>query len=101
MGAAIVWLVNTIISLLIFMIFARAIISWLVAFDVLNTRNRFVHQVLRVLEGITDPILKPFQRFVPLLGGVDISPIVAFLALQVIRILFNTYLSPVLLGPLT
>ncbi|MDG2521141.1 YggT family protein [Caulobacter segnis] len=97
MGSAIVWLVNTIISLLIFLIFARAIVSWLVAFDILNTRNRFVYQVLTMLERITDPVLRPFQRIVPTLGGVDISPIVAWLALSVIRIIFNAYATPILL----
>lgn len=96
MGSALVWLVNTVIGLLIFLIFARAIVSWLVAFDIINTRNRFVGQVLTMLERITDPVLVPFQRITPMLGGVDISPIVAWLVLSVIRILFNVYAA----GPL-
>lgn len=100
MGYAIVWLVNTIISLLIFLIFARAIVSWLVAFDIINTRNRFVYQVLTMLERITDPILSPLQRVLPTLGGIDISPIVAWLLLQFIQIIFNRTLAPIIVGAL-
>ncbi|MET0337967.1 YggT family protein [Caulobacter sp. 73W] len=100
MGYAIVWLVNTIISLLIFLIFARAIVSWLVAFDIINTRNRFVYQVLTMLERITDPILSPLQRVLPTLGGIDISPIVAWLLLQFVQIIFNRTLAPIIVGAL-
>lgn len=96
MGSAIVWLFNTIIGLLIFLIFLRAIVGWLVQFDIINTRNRFVGQILMMLERLTDPILNPISRLVPSIGGLDISPIIAWLALSVIRILFNVYLA----GPL-
>ena len=93
MGSAIVWLVNTVIGLLILLIFVRAIVGWLVQFDIINTRNHVVGQLLGALERITDPLLVPFQRLIPSLGGIDISPIVAWLALSVIRILFNVYLA--------
>jgi YggT family protein len=96
MGVAIVWLINTVINLVILTIIIRAIFSWLVMFNVINTSNRFVFEVLRFLEAVTDPILRPFQRFVPLLGGVDISPIVAFLAIKFVQIVFNRVLA----GPL-
>lgn len=96
MGSAFVWLFNTIIGLLIFLIFARAIVSWLVQFDIINTRNRVVWQILTLMERLTDPILNPISRVVPSIGGIDISPIIAWLALSVIRILFNVYLT----GPL-
>ncbi|MBX3480585.1 MAG: YggT family protein [Caulobacter sp.] len=96
MGSAIVWLVNTVIGLVILLIFIRAIMSWLVAFNVINVSNRFVYEVLRFLEAVTDPIIRPFQRIIPRLGGVDISFIVAWLALQFIQIVFNNVLA----GPL-
>lgn len=96
MGSAIVWLVNTVIGLVILLIFVRAILSWLVAFNVINVSNRFVYEVLRFLEAVTDPIIRPFQRIIPRLGGVDISFIVAFLALKFIQIVFNNVLA----GPL-
>jgi len=96
MGSAIVWLFNTIIGLLILLIFVRAIVSWLVQFDIINTRNRVVGQILTMLERLTDPIINPISRIIPSIGGIDISPIVAWLALKVIQILFNVYLA----GPL-
>jgi YggT family protein len=100
MGSAIVWLVNAIIGLAILFIFARAIVGWLVQFDIINTRNQFVYQVLTMLERVTDPILRPIQRVVPSLGGVDFSPVVAWLALNVIQIIFNRLIAGPLVGAL-
>ncbi|NBU28954.1 MAG: YggT family protein [Caulobacteraceae bacterium] len=96
MGTAIVWLVNTVIDMVILLIIVRAVISWLVAFNIINTSNRFVYEVSRFLEAITDPVLRPFQRVVPRLGGIDISPIVAFLAIKFVQIVFNIAAAPTL-----
>ena len=71
MGFAIVWLVNAVISLMIWFIIAQAILSWLVAFDVINYRNRFVYSVGSFLDQITRPLLEPFRRIIPNLGGID------------------------------
>jgi len=89
MGIAIVWLINAVISLMIWFIIASAILSWLFAFDVINHRNRFVNQIAGFLDAITRPLLEPFRRIIPPLGGIDISPIVVLLLLQFVRILFN------------
>lgn len=89
MGFAIVWLVNAIISLMIWFIIASAILSWLFAFDVINHRNRFVNQIAGFLDAVTRPLLEPFRRIIPPLGGIDVSPIVVLLLLQFVRILFN------------
>ena len=89
MGEAIVWLVNAVISLMIWFIIGSAILSWLFAFDVINHRNRFVNQVAGFLDAVTRPILEPFRRIIPSLGGIDISPIVVLLLLNFARILFN------------
>ena len=89
MGFAIVWLINAVISLMIWFIIASAILSWLFAFDVINHRNRFVNQIAAFLDAITRPLLEPFRRIIPPLGGIDISPIVVLLLLQFVRILFN------------
>ena len=97
MGYALVWLVNTVIQLYIWIIIASAILSWLVAFNVVNMRNQFVYQLGRFLDGVTDPVLRPIRRVIPLLGGIDISPIVLILGLQFLLILFNRTLAPVLL----
>ncbi|ALJ07408.1 MAG: YggT family protein [Pseudomonadota bacterium] len=100
MGTALVWLVNTVIGLMVWFIIIQAILSWLFAFDVINHRNRFVSQVADFLDRITAPILEPFRRIIPPLGGIDISPIVVLLLLQFVRILFNASAAPVLIGML-
>ncbi len=100
MGTAIVWLVNTVLSLMTWAIIAAAILSWLFAFDVVNHRNRFVSQIAAFLDAVTGPILAPFRRIIPTLGGIDISPIVALLAIHFLRILFNQMTAPFLIGVL-
>ena len=100
MGTALVWLVNTVIGLMVWFIIIQAILSWLFAFDVINHRNRFVSQIADFLDRITAPILEPFRRIIPTLGGIDISPIVVLLLLQFVRILFNASAAPILIGML-
>src|SRR5213079_2061153 len=100
MGGAIVWLVNAVVGLIIFAIFAQFVISLLIAFDIINTRNRFVWQVKSFLDAVVNPVLRPFQRFIPILGGVDVSPIVLLLAIQFLSIVFNRTLAPLLVGAL-
>ena len=56
-----------------------AILSWLVAFNVINTRNQFVYTIGRALHALTDPVLRPIRRVLPNLGGIDISPIIVLL----------------------
>ena len=97
MGYAIVWLVSNIINLMIWFIIAQAILSWLVAFDVINYRNRFVYSVGSFLDQITRPLLEPFRRIIPSLGGIDVSPIVVILLLQFISVLFNRTAAPALI----
>ena len=96
MGYALVWLINTIISLMIWFIIAQAILSWLVAFDVINLRNQFVYNVARFLDAVTRPVLAPFQKIIPSLGGVDISPVIAILVISGIQ----RYLLPAAAGAL-
>lgn len=96
MAEAIVWLVNSIIGLMILFIFVSAILSWLVAFDVINPRNRLVYSVLSFLDAVTRPLMEPFRRIIPAMGGVDISPLVVLLLLQFIRMLFNNMAAPAL-----
>lgn len=96
MGVAIVWLINAIVSLMIWFIIGSAILSWLFAFDVINHRNRFVNQLAQFLDAVTRPLLEPFRRVIPPLGGIDVSPIVVLLLLNFSRILFNNMAA----GPL-
>lgn len=97
MGYAIAWLVNTVIGLLIFLIIAQAILSWLIVFNVINVRNNFVYQIARFLDRVTDPLLRPIRRFLPNLGGIDISPVVLLLLLQFLQILLNRSVWPPLI----
>lgn len=98
MGPAIAWLVNQIINLMVIFIIASAVMSWLVAFNVLNPRNRLVYSIGSFLEAVTQPVLAPFRRVIPPLGGVDISPIVVLLLLRFLQIIFNNTVTPVLYG---
>ena len=91
------FILDSIIGLLIWAIIINAILSWLVAFDVINLRNRIAYQIAHFLDAVTRPILRPFQRLIPPLGGVDVTPILALLVLQGIRI----YLLPWIFGLLT
>ena len=88
--------ISGILSLLVFAIIASAILSWLVAFNVINIRHPVAHAFVRTLDAVTRPVLAPFQRFIPSLGGVDISPVVAIIVIQAAR----QYLLPWLLKPL-
>lgn len=97
MGYAIVWLVTTILSLMTWAIILSAIFSWLFAFDVINRRNRFVSQLADFLDRVTAPLLEPFRRIIPPLGGIDISPIVVLLLINFVRILFLRLTAPVLI----
>ena len=98
MGEAIVWLVNQIINLMVLFIIVQAVASWLVAFNVVNPRNQLVYSILRFLDAVTAPLLEPFRRIIPSLGGVDVSPIVVLLLLRFVQIAFNRRSAPYLLG---
>lgn len=89
-------IVSGLLQLLIFAIIASAILSWLVAFNVINLRNQLVYGVARFLDAVTRPVLRPVQRIIPALGGVDISPIVVILVLSAAQ----KYLLPWLFQPL-
>lgn len=96
MGSFLYFIVSSLLQLLIWAIIISAILSWLVAFDVINLRNRFVYNVSRFLDAVTRPVLAPLQRIIPPLGGVDISPIIVILLLQGIL----RYLLPLIFQPL-
>ncbi len=78
-------LVDTIITLYIWVLILAAIMSWLIALNALNTRNRVVWSVADFLYRITEPALRPIRRIVPLIGGIDISPIILILLLYFVR----------------
>ena len=90
-------LFNQIVGLYIWVLVINAAASWLVAFNVINTSNRFVYSVLEISYKLTDPPLRYIRNFMPNLGTVDISPIVLILALVFIRNFINEIFYKVVL----
>ena len=86
-------LVDTVVDLYIFILIASAIMSWLLAFNVLNAYNRVVYLVSDFLYRITEPALAPIRRILPRVGGIDLSPIVLILLLVFVRNLLFEYLA--------
>jgi YggT family protein len=74
-------IVHLLIQAVIWLIVAWVIVSWLVNFDVINMRNRMANQVVRTLDAVTRPIMRPVQRIIPPLGGLDLSPMVVIIVL--------------------
>ena len=87
-------LFDNVVGLYIWILIINAIISWLVAFNVLNTSNRFVYSILDVSYKLTDPPLNYIRRFLPSLGSIDISPIVLILGLMFLRNLVFEMFAP-------
>ena len=95
MGSALLFLFDAIIGLIIFVVIINAIVSWLIAFEVINVRNANVYRIVRTLDALTEPLLRPIRRFMPNLGGIDLSPIILILLLQALKILVhNTIAGP-------
>jgi YggT family protein len=79
------WLVDTIINIYIWLLIASAVLSWLIAFNVVNTRNPIVHSVGDFLYRITEPLLRPIRNMLPNLGGIDVSPVILIIGLLFLR----------------
>ena len=85
-------LIDSAISIYIWLLIASVVLTWLVAFNVINTRNRFVYTVGDFLHRITEPALRPLRSVLPNLGGIDISPVVLILLLYFVRdLLFEIF----------
>lgn len=92
---ALFWLLDTAINLYVWALIISAVLSLLLAFNILDTRNRFVWSVADFFYRVTEPVLRPIRRRLPNLGGVDLSPLVVILLLQALRILLATSIAPV------
>jgi len=82
----VVWLISTVIQLYIYVLILQVIMSWLIAFNVINTRNRFVYVLADVAYKLTEPALRPIRRILPNFGGIDLSPVVLMLLLFFIKL---------------
>ena len=85
------WLILTVIDLYFWVILATVVLSWLVAFNVINASNPYVRQIGYALRRLTEPLLGPIRRMLPDLGAIDVSPIVLLLILQVARYFIAYY----------
>ena len=76
------------------MVIAAVVLSWLIAFNVINTRNEFVNAIWRALNALTEPVLRPIRRYMPKLQGLDLSPIILFFAIYLIQQVIGRYIYP-------
>ena len=88
--------IDWLLGLYVFILIVTAIMSWLVAFSVINVRNDVVRQVLHTLDLLTEPALRPIRRFVPPLGGLDLSFLVLFILIQLVRVVIIPELEDLL-----
>ena len=93
---AIFYLFLQILKLYSYVVIVNVIVSWLIAFNILNTQNRFVYSILEFSYRLTDPILNKIRRYLPNLGSLDISPIVLLLLIWFIEMCMKLYIAPMI-----
>jgi len=77
--------ISFVLTLYIYVLIAAAVLSWLIAFNVVNTRNQIVHMVAEFLYRITEPALRPIRKLLPNLGGIDLSPVILILIIVFVQ----------------
>ena len=82
---------DTILSLYTYVIIAQVILSWLIAFQVINTRNQLVYQIGEMLYRVTEPVYGKIRRVIPTVGGIDLSPLIVLLIIMFVRNIFREY----------
>ena len=87
-------LLDSIITIYLWIIIINAVLSWLVAFNILNTQNKFVFSVLDATYRMTDPVLNKIRRFIPIFGSIDVSPVILILLLMFLRNLIFEIFAP-------
>jgi YggT family protein len=91
---ALFYVIDLILQLYVWLLIAAAVLSWLVAFNVVNARNQFVAMIGDFLYRVTEPVLRPIRNSLPNLGGIDISPIVVIFIIIFIRYVIALYIIP-------
>ena len=95
---ALLTLISQLIQFYIWIVIASAVLSWLVAFDVVNMRNRFVFMIGDALNRLTEPVYVRIRRFLPDMGGLDLSPLIVIFGLIFLRNLMWEVLGPSVYG---
>ena len=93
---AIFYLALQVLKLYTYVVIANVVVGWLVAFNVLNTSNKFVYSILEFTYKLTDPILNYIRRFLPNLGAFDISPIILLLLIWFVEMCMKIYVAPLI-----
>lgn len=91
---SILYVILLLCDLYIYILIAAAVLSWLVAFNVVNSRNQFVAMIGDFLYRITEPLLRPIRNMLPSLGGIDVSPVVLILIIILIKDIIVRYIYP-------
>jgi len=91
---AILEIVMMLLDLYWWVLIIMIVLSWLISFNVINTRNQFVASVLQVVSALTEPLLKPIRRYVPSFGGLDLSPIILFIGIYFLQRVIVLYIYP-------
>jgi YggT family protein len=89
--STLLYVFNTLVSLYIFVIIAAVVVSWLIAFGVLNIHNALARSLVQMLGALTEPVFRRVRRFIPPLGGLDLSPLIVLILLQALQMLVNDY----------
>lgn len=84
-----------VLNIYVYVLIASAVLSWLIAFNVVNTRNQFVATLWDMLYRVTEPVLRPIRAILPNLGGIDVSPVVVLLIIFFIERVIDYYIYPV------
>lgn len=95
---SILLLINMILSLYAWILIISAVVSWLIAFNIVNSYNRAVASIIDVLYKLTEPVLRPVRQIIPNLGGLDLSPVVVLFAIWFLQDVIGRYLIPAVAG---
>ena len=95
---ALLQIINLLLGVLLWIIIIQAVLSWLIAFNVINTSNDFVRQLLYALDRITEPLYRPIRRILPDFGALDLSPMVVILIIYILRNIVLPQMAMAVLG---
>jgi YggT family protein len=91
---AILDVIDIALNLYLYVIIAAAVMSWLIAFNVVNVRNDVVRSIWNTLTALTEPLLAPIRRYLPNTGGIDISPVILYLLIVLVQLIIARYIYP-------